>query len=110
MSDATAPRPGREDVVEAPVRIQPDGGERIAVGPGVAGRAVSGQFPAVVEHQARAGGSGTTCEHPDLVRIRPGVEVSADDNQVTTRGNFVDEIRQLLHLALADSAAIERIV
>src|SRR6201987_573170 len=67
MSHAMTPRPGGKDVVEAPGRVQADGGEGIAVGPGVAGRAVAGHFPAVIEHQAGTGGGGAACEHPDLV-------------------------------------------
>src|SRR6516164_1310572 len=56
MSHAMTPRPGGKDVVEAPVRVQADGGEGVAVGPGVAGRTVAGHFPAVIEHQAGTGG------------------------------------------------------
>ena len=37
VSHTMAPRPGGKDVIEAPVRVQADGGEGIAVGPGVAG-------------------------------------------------------------------------
>jgi hypothetical protein len=67
MSHAMALRPGGEDVVEAPVWVQADGGEGITVRPGIAGRAVSGHLPVVVEHQAGTGTGGTAGEHPDLV-------------------------------------------
>src|SRR5215471_4633353 len=75
VPDATAARPGREDVIEAAVRVQADGSERITVGPGVARRAVPGYFPAVIEHHARSGGGGPAGEHPDLVGVRARVEV-----------------------------------
>src|SRR6185312_10835116 len=109
VSDTMAPRPGGEDVVEAPVGVQADRGQGIAIGPGVAGRAVSCHLPAVVEHQPGARGGGTAGEHPDLIGIGPGVEIAADDDEIALRSHVGDEGRQLPHLGLADAAAIERV-
>src|SRR6266487_6336838 len=109
VSDTMAPRPGGEDVVEAPVGVQADRGQGIAVGPGVAGRAVSRHLPAVVEQQPGTRGGGTAGEHPDLVGIGPGVEIAADDDEIALRSDLADQGRQLSHLGLADAAAIERV-
>src|SRR5439155_19490789 len=109
VSDTMAPRPGGEDVVEAPVGVQADRGQGIAVGPGVAGRAVSRHLPAVIEHQPGTRGGGTAGEHPDLVGIGPGVEIAADDDEIALRSDLADQGRQLSHLGLADAAAIERV-
>src|SRR6266487_1328490 len=109
VSDTMAPRPGGEDVVEAPVGVQADRGQGIAVGPGVAGRAVSRHLPAVVEQQPGTRGGGTAGEHPDLVGIGPGVEVTADADEIAPRSHVGNEGRQLSHLGLADAAAIERV-
>src|SRR4029079_15341661 len=49
-------------------------------------------------------------EHYDLIGIGPGVEVTADDDEIALRSDVADKGRQLFDLGLTDAAAIERVV
>src|SRR5215469_1843632 len=106
MSDPAAPWPGGEDVVKAPVRIEADSRKRIAVGPCVAGRAVPGEFPAVIEDSARTGHCRASGKHSDLVGIRTCIEVTADDDRIARGTDLLNEVNQLFHLSLANRACV----
>src|SRR5437879_540677 len=110
VPDATAAGPAGQDVIEAAVGIQAYGGERVAVGPGIARGAVPGYLPAVIEHHAGSGGCCAAGEHPDLIGVRTCVEVAADHDRIAPGSGLLHELDQLPDLALADGTAVQRVV
>ena len=85
--DSGAPRPSFrrqpvKHVVDAALLLVLDLGVGVGVRPGVAGAVDAGRRPGVAEHEAPAGHGGLAGEHADLVAVRLGVEVAAQDRRV----------------------------
>ena len=110
MTRSVQSGPSGEYVVESTVGIEAHRSKRVAIRPGVARRRVARHLPGVVEDQVRYRGGTTTCEHPDLVRIGPCIEVAAHEGRVGSTGHLGHEPCQLPCLRLASRARPEGVV
>src|ERR1700730_10522863 len=110
VADAAAPRPGRQHVIEAPVGVQRDRGERVLVAPGVAGRSVARDLPGVIEDQAGHDRRSLSGAPAQLAAAGPAVEAPAHDDRVAAVRPLLDDPGQLADLRLPHRAGVQRVV